>query len=198
MSVEVNSRGIFDYPLKRSEIVSWIENNYDSLSRFLRAYISDSSSCSCLENYEDMVQEVFLKMVKGARRGGLKRIDKPRAYLKTAMRNLAKDIRAKADKRIRSKSYYEFGDDSDKALQFADEKDSSEQITSQETKEEVNFALNSLSHRHRETLHRHYFLDQTYTDIASDMNCPPNTVLTRMHYARKHLERELEECWASV
>jgi RNA polymerase sigma factor (sigma-70 family) len=48
-------------------------------------------------------------------------------------------------------------------------------------------ALNSLSPEHRAVVELTYYEGLHYSEIATLMGCPENTVKTRMHYARKKL-----------
>lgn len=36
-----------------------------------------------------------------------------------------------------------------------------------------------------------YYLEMSYREIATIMECPPHTVKTRMFHARRHLRRRL-------
>jgi RNA polymerase sigma factor (sigma-70 family) len=48
-------------------------------------------------------------------------------------------------------------------------------------------ALNTLSPEHRAVIELTYYEGLHYSEIAVIMDCPENTVKTRMHYARKNL-----------
>lgn len=54
-------------------------------------------------------------------------------------------------------------------------------------------ALERLSAPHREVLTLFYLEDLPYAEIAEVVGCPVGTVRSRLHYARKHLRRELEK-----
>ncbi len=53
-------------------------------------------------------------------------------------------------------------------------------------------AMTSLSPDHRAVVDLTYFHDLGYREIAEIMECPVDTVKTRMFYARRHLKRCLE------
>ena len=56
-------------------------------------------------------------------------------------------------------------------------------------------AMTELSPDHRSVVELTYFQDLSYREIADIMDCPVDTVKTRMFYARRHLKRCLEgEC----
>ena len=53
-------------------------------------------------------------------------------------------------------------------------------------------AMQSLSPDHRAVVDLTYFHDLGYREIAEIMDCPVDTVKTRMFYARRHLKKCLE------
>jgi len=52
-------------------------------------------------------------------------------------------------------------------------------------------AMQELSPDHRSVVDLTYFHDMGYREIAESMDCPVDTVKTRMFYARRHLKRVL-------
>ncbi len=56
-----------------------------------------------------------------------------------------------------------------------------------ETDEWLEFGLSQLSPEHRAVIELTYFEGLHYSEIASILGCPENTVKTRMHHARKNL-----------
>jgi RNA polymerase sigma-70 factor (ECF subfamily) len=52
-------------------------------------------------------------------------------------------------------------------------------------------AINELSADHRAVVDLTYFHETGYREIAEIMNCPVDTVKTRMFHARRHLKRKL-------
>jgi RNA polymerase sigma-70 factor (ECF subfamily) len=52
-------------------------------------------------------------------------------------------------------------------------------------------AMNDLSAEHRAVVDLTYYHDLGYREIAEIMNCPVDTVKTRMFHARRHLKRGL-------
>ncbi len=63
----------------------------------------------------------------------------------------------------------------------------------------VSRALTALSVEHRAVVTLTFFHGYSYAEIASIVQCPPNTVKTRMLHARKHLRQLLPEAkpWVS-
>jgi len=53
-------------------------------------------------------------------------------------------------------------------------------------------AMAELSPDHRGVVELTYFQDLSYREIAEIMDCPVDTVKTRMFYARRHLKRRLD------
>ena len=53
-------------------------------------------------------------------------------------------------------------------------------------------ALNELSAEHREVMELTFYQELSYQEIAEVMQCPVNTVKTRMFYAKKKLQEILE------
>ncbi len=56
-----------------------------------------------------------------------------------------------------------------------------------ETDDWLAVALNALSPEHRAVIELTYYEGLHYSDIATIMDCPENTVKTRMHHARKNM-----------
>lgn len=73
----------------------------------------------------------------------------------------------------------------------ADDPDALARVTDRETVDRVREALTALSPEHREALELACSQDFSYTDIARILDCPVNTVKTRVYYARQHLKRAL-------
>ena len=64
----------------------------------------------------------------------------------------------------------------------------------------VSRALSALPVEHRAVVTLTFFHGYSYGEIASIVQCPPNTVKTRMFHAREHLRRLLprDELWAGA
>lgn len=57
---------------------------------------------------------------------------------------------------------------------------------------DLDSGLAKLSHEQRATVELAYYFGYSYKEIAEIMNCPENTVKTRMFHARRALKRLLE------
>jgi RNA polymerase sigma-70 factor (ECF subfamily) len=53
--------------------------------------------------------------------------------------------------------------------------------------------MEQLTFEHREVLHLAYYQEFSVQEIADALNLPPNTVKTRMFYARQRLKHLLAE-----
>jgi RNA polymerase sigma-70 factor (ECF subfamily) len=68
-----------------------------------------------------------------------------------------------------------------------------EVLVKESTREEVRTALKKLSRQHQEVIELTFYQGFSYPEIAEILDCPVNTVKTRMFYARKELRQLLEE-----
>ena len=73
-------------------------------------------------------------------------------------------------------------------------------LSDRELRTAVSRALAMLPVEHRAVVTLTFFHGYTYGEIASIVQCPPNTVKTRMFHAREHLRRLLPraELWTGV
>ena len=55
----------------------------------------------------------------------------------------------------------------------------------------LNGAMETLSHDHRAVVHLAYYQELGYREIAEIMDCPVDTVKTRMYHARRNLRTQL-------
>jgi RNA polymerase sigma-70 factor (ECF subfamily) len=72
-----------------------------------------------------------------------------------------------------------------------DEAGPDQHLADSERRRRVLRALDELSPQHRAVVELTYYLGYTYGEIAQIMDCPENTVKTRMFHARKRLRRLL-------
>lgn len=75
-----------------------------------------------------------------------------------------------------------------------------EAVSNVELRTAVNLAMAALPVEHRAVVALTFFHGYSYAEIASIVQCPPNTVKTRMFHARQHLRRLLPraELWAGA
>ena len=78
----------------------------------------------------------------------------------------------------------------------SDEPSPEELFVAAETNEAIWAVLDNLSVDHRAVIVRRYYLGLSEAEIASDLDCPPGTVKSRLHAARHRL-RHLLPAWLS-
>jgi RNA polymerase sigma factor (sigma-70 family) len=66
-----------------------------------------------------------------------------------------------------------------------------EGVSRAQVQRELSRAMGELSADHRSVVDLTYFHDMGYREIAEIMDCPVDTVKTRMFHARRHLKRKL-------
>ena len=69
-----------------------------------------------------------------------------------------------------------------------------QQIGDRQVQEHIASAMGELSADHRAVVDLTYFHEMGYREIAEIMDCPVDTVKTRMFHARRHLKRVLTGC----
>jgi RNA polymerase sigma-70 factor (ECF subfamily) len=83
--------------------------------------------------------------------------------------------------------------DVDQARNVDDPHDLQDEVLAKESlKTRIKHALRGLSPEHREVIELTFFQELAYPEIARILECPVNTVKTRMFYARKQLRGLLE------
>jgi RNA polymerase sigma-70 factor (ECF subfamily) len=68
-----------------------------------------------------------------------------------------------------------------------------ELLLKESTREEVRRAMEKITPHHREVIELTFYQGFSYPEIATILDCPLNTVKTRMFYARKELREMLEK-----
>ena len=68
-----------------------------------------------------------------------------------------------------------------------------EVLVRESTRMEVRRALAKLTRQHRDVMELTFYQNFSYPEIAAILDCPVNTVKTRMFYARKELRQLLAE-----
>jgi RNA polymerase sigma factor (sigma-70 family) len=82
-------------------------------------------------------------------------------------------------------------EESDTETRASEEAGPEEQLGRGQTHEALLGAMGSLSADHRAVVHLTYFQELGYKEIAEIMDCPVDTVKTRMFYARRSLKNAL-------
>jgi RNA polymerase sigma-70 factor, ECF subfamily len=147
------------------------------------------------ETAEDLLQETFLRVIKGAE--AYQRQAKFTTWLYTIARNLCVDQsrRAKHRKAQSLDAPMNSSPDSGTLLDVipANEMASDRQTVSKELQIRMHEALGRLSEEQREVFLMREFLDMPFKEIAQVVGVPENTVKSRMRYALEKLRLELDE-----
>lgn len=147
------------------------------------------------ETAEDLLQETFLRVIKGAE--AYQRQAKFTTWLYTIARNLCVDQsrRAKHRKAQSLDAPMNSSAESGTLLDVipANEIASDRQTVNKELHFKMEAALSRLSEEQREVFLMREFLDMPFKDIAQVVGVPENTVKSRMRYALEKLRLELDE-----
>ena len=139
--------------------------------RFLLRFVADRAAA------EDLVSEVFLDVWRQAGRF------KGRSQVTTWLLAIA---RYKALSTLQRRSIEELGEDVAAAIE--DPHDNPEVMNqNRQTSEILLNCLTQLSPAHREVIDLVYYHERSIAEVAEITGIPPNTVKTRMFYARKRI-----------
>jgi RNA polymerase sigma-70 factor, ECF subfamily len=145
---------------------------------------------------EDLLQEVFLRVIKGA--GAYERQAKFTTWLYTIARNLCVD-QSRRQKHRKAASLDETIDHNDEGgarlLDLVPDggAGTDRKAISKELRGHLETAIAGLSDEQREVFIMRELLDMPFKEIADVVGCPENTVKSRMRYALEKLREELEE-----
>jgi RNA polymerase sigma-70 factor, ECF subfamily len=146
---------------------------------------------------EDLLQEVFLRVVRGAE--GYSRQAKFTTWLYTIARNLCVDAQRRGKfRKTTSLDATTDGADGEEGTplmdRIADGQQSTErQAIGHELRGKLEEAISALSGEQREVFLMREVSGMPFKEIADVIGCPENTVKSRMRYALEHLRELLEE-----
>ena len=147
------------------------------------------------ETAEDLLQEAFLRVIKGA--DAYKRQAKFTTWLYTIARNLCVDQsrRRKHRKHASLDAPMSSSEDSNTLLDVipSSEMASDRKTVNKDLHERMHRAIAALGEDQREVFLMREFLDMPFKDIADVVGVPENTVKSRMRYALEKLRLELDE-----
>jgi RNA polymerase sigma-70 factor (ECF subfamily) len=145
------------------------------------------------EAAEDVLQEVFLRIVRGA--GQFQRRAKFTTWLYTIARNLCIDTQRKAHYRRADSLDSSADDDPDSptlgSTVAGTERSGEEATFDSRVREAVVAALEALSPEQREVFVLREYAGLPFQEIAGIVGCPENTVKSRMRYALENLRKSL-------
>lgn len=145
---------------------------------------------------EEMLQEVFLRIIKGA--GSYKRTAKFTTWLYTIARNLCVDQsrRAKHRQHLSLDQPVKRGEKDGAKLGDMVANDGpgvDRQAIGRELRQRLEQAIAELADEQREVFLMREYAGLPFKEIAEIMGCPENTVKSRMRYALERLRQQLEE-----
>lgn len=147
------------------------------------------------ETAEDLLQEAFMRVIKGAE--AYKRQAKFTTWLYTIARNLCVDQtrRRKHRKHASLDAPMDTSDDSGTLMDVipSGEMASDRQSQNKQLHETMHRAISALSEEQREVFLMREFLDLPFKQIADVVGVPENTVKSRMRYALEKLRLDLDE-----
>jgi RNA polymerase sigma-70 factor, ECF subfamily len=159
---------------------------------FLLRYVGEPAQA------EDLLQEVFLRVIKGA--DAYQRQAKFTTWLYTIARNLCVDASRRGKHRKAYSldapmSHHDEGKDGGSLLDVVPDRaaGTERKVIGKELSGKLQLAIFKLSDDQREVFLMREFLDMPFKEIADVVGCPENTVKSRMRYALEKLREELEE-----
>jgi RNA polymerase sigma-70 factor, ECF subfamily len=159
------------------------------LYNFILRYLGDK------ETAEDLLQEAFMRVIKGAE--AYKRQAKFTTWLYTIARNLCVDQtrRRKHRKHASLDAPLDAGEESGSLLDVLPSKEmaSDRKSVNKQLHATMQAAIAALSEDQREVFLMREFLDMPFKQIAEVVGVPENTVKSRMRYALDKLRLELDE-----
>jgi RNA polymerase sigma-70 factor, ECF subfamily len=147
------------------------------------------------ETAEDLLQEAFMRVIKGAE--AYKRQAKFTTWLYTIARNLCVDQtrRRKHRKHASLDAPMDTGDESGTLMDVipSNEMASDRKSVNKQLHQTMQAAIEALSEEQREVFLMREFLDMPFRQIADVVGVPENTVKSRMRYALEKLRLDLDE-----
>jgi len=145
---------------------------------------------------EDMLQEVFLRIIRGAPR--YTRKAKFTTWMYTIARNLCVDQSRRAKHRQHPSLDQPLGRDSQGKRTLGDRMASQgpavdRQAIGSELRDHLAEAISTLSEEQREVFLMREYHNLPFKEIAEIVGCSDNTVKSRMRYALERLRQQLEE-----
>ena len=144
---------------------------------------------------EDLLQDVFLRVIKGAR--NYKREAKFTTWLYTIARNLCVDNARRAKHRKAASLDQPVSKGEGKStlgdLQAHKGPAVDRQVIGGQLRDRISEAVDQLSEEQREVFLMRETLNMPFKEIADVVGCPENTVKSRMRYALENLIKQLQE-----
>jgi len=141
----------------------------------------------------DLCQEAFVRGWQGIRQ--FRKNASFYTWIYRITTNLAIDFVRHRDRRPTTPFEEETGPDTDASVGEPPSTNPSPAVEAQrkELREQIDTALRELSPEHRAVVQLREFEGLDYAAIAKVVGCSIGTVMSRLHYARKHLQKLLRE-----
>lgn len=133
---------------------------------------------------EDFTQQLFLKLLEKQELYDADR--KFSSWLFTIAANMLKNEYRRRDRQQKNSVQFRFEDE---VAQF-----SIHQLDQPFWRQQLEVALENLAEKHRQVFLLRYQQEMSIEDISQVVGCPQGTVKSRLHYAIRHLARQLERC----
>lgn len=155
-----------------------------------------SLAFSMLRNEQDatdLSQEAFIKAWRAIR--GFKKNSSFYTWIYRITTNLGIDFVRKRDRRPTVPFEETIDPDADASVEIAPSNQPlpTDELRRKELREQIDAALMELSPEHRVIVQLREFDGLEYAEIAKAVGCQIGTVMSRLHYARKHLQKLLKE-----
>jgi RNA polymerase sigma-70 factor (ECF subfamily) len=165
-----------------------VQRHQGPVFNFILRYVGEPAAA------EDVLQEVFLRVVKGA--GSFERRAKFTTWLYTIARNLCIDAQRKARYRKATSLDAPTDEEADSPTlgQTVADRGASVEDSAFDAQARAVLvrAITALSEEQREVFMLREYAGLPFQEIASIVGCPENTVKSRMRYALEHLRKILE------
>lgn len=132
------------------------------------------------EDAEDVVQDAFVSALQSTFRGD----STAYTWLYRIVRNKALDLISRRGLASRYEDWV-------KTQPEKIDASASTLLETSELREAVRRVLSELSPTHQEAVVLHILEDMAVKDIAAVQKVPPGTIMSRLHWARKHLRKKL-------
>ncbi|HUK83475.1 MAG TPA: sigma-70 family RNA polymerase sigma factor [Verrucomicrobiae bacterium] len=145
------------------------------------------------QDASDLSQETFVKAWQAIR--GFKKNASFYTWLYRITTNLCIDFVRKRDRRPTVPFEEAVDPDADVEMDVAPSNQPSptDEVRRRELREQIDAALLELSPEHRAVIQLREFDGLEYAEIAEAVGCSLGTVMSRLHYARKHLQKLLRD-----
>src|SRR5512133_2284176 len=172
-------------------IADAIDRDHARLRRFIRRSVADR------DDAEDILQDVFYELIEAYRT--MKPIEQVTAWLFRVARNRITDLfrrRARDSDRARPVRQAA-GEEPGAMLDLLPSRDAGPEAAyaRRVLADELASAIEELPAEQREVFVAHEIMGRTFKELAAETGVSVNTLLSRKHYAVRHLRRRLQDIY---